>query len=141
MEFKKEQGHDQETQTAILSFMDQKMDNLTIAMDRIDALERKLSVKHEGSSPHDEFHTRKTAKPVQLPPRYDGNTLWEAYNAQFEIVSQLNGWSKDEKSLFLATSLIGNATTILSNLSEESRGDYNILRKTLSNRFGAAHQT
>ena len=38
-------------------------------------------------------------------------------------------------------SLKGNATMVLSNLSEESRKDYNLLTKALSNRFGASHQS
>ena len=83
---------------------------------------------------------QRMTKPVQVPPTYDVSTPWVAYSAQFEVVSQINGWTMEEKALFLATSLKGIATLILSNLSSENRKNFDILVKALSNRFGASHQ-
>lgn len=32
------------------------------------------------------------SKPVEMPLKFEGSTSWEAFSAQFEIVSQSNGW-------------------------------------------------
>ena len=61
-----------------------------------------------------------TLKPVQEPQKYDGKSSWEAFLVHFEIAAKLNGWN-EQKALFLATSLHGNAT--------------------LSSRFGITHQS
>ena len=58
-----------------------------------------------------------TSKPVEEPPKYDGKSSWEAFLVQFEIAAKLNGWNDEQKALFLATSLHGNTTLILSNIS------------------------
>lgn len=135
---------DSENQTVLLSFIDNKISELSNALEHVQLLEQKLNVKLEETLTHAmEFgsNTRKTSRPIQLPPPYDGTTPWEAYNAQFEIVSQLNDWSQEQKASFLATSLKGNATMVLSNLSQENRQDFNTLAKALENRFGATHQS
>ena len=81
------------------------------------------------------------SKPVQEPPKYDGKSSWEAFLVQFEIAAKLNGWNDEQKALFLVTSLHGNATLILSNISGNERGDYAKLVAALSSRFGITHQS
>ena len=81
------------------------------------------------------------SKPVQEPPKYDGKSSWEAFLEQFEIAAKLDGWSDEQKALFLATSLRGNATLILRNISGNERGDYAKLVAALSSRFGITHQS
>jgi hypothetical protein len=39
------------------------------------------------------------------PSKYDGLTSYEDYQIQFEMLAQLNGWTKDVKALYLAGSL------------------------------------
>ena len=102
------------------------------------------TVKGEGDAGYpvqepDIFH--KMSKPIQMPLKFDGSTSWEAFSVQFEIVSQINGWTKEEKASFLATSLKGPATLVLSNLSSEGQRDFDVLVKALSNHFGAAHHS
>lgn len=82
----------------------------------------------------------KTHKPVQQPPKYDGKSSWEAFLAQFEIAAQMNDWADEEKAAFLATSLAGNATLVLSNLSNQDRRDYHVLVAALTSRIGVTHQ-
>ena len=80
------------------------------------------------------------SKPVQELPKFDGKGSWEAFLAQFEIAAQMNGWNDEQKALFLATSLHGNATLILSNMSRNDRQDYAKLVTALTTRFGITHQ-
>ena len=53
---------------------------------------------------------------TQRPPLYDGSTSWDAYIAQFEMLAQLNHWTKVEKVTLLVVSLRGAALPVLSNL-------------------------
>ena len=53
----------------------------------------------------------------------------------------MNGWNDEDKAAFLATSLQGKATLVLSNLSEEDRRNYNQLVAALTSRFGVPHQS
>jgi hypothetical protein len=82
-----------------------------------------------------------SARPIQRPVAYNGESLWESYHAQFEITSQLNGWTDLQKAAYLATSLKGPALNVLGNLPPERHYDYNVLVSALENRFGPAHRT
>ena len=66
-------------------------------------------------------------KPIQQPLKYDRKTSWEAFCAQFDIAACMNGWNDEDKAAFLATSLQGNATLVLSNLLEQDRRNYKLL--------------
>ncbi|CAG2188291.1 unnamed protein product [Mytilus edulis] len=55
------------------------------------------------------------------PVLYDGETNWEDYLVQFELIAAINKWSDLEKALELATSLRGSAQSILTNLRPEMR--------------------
>lgn len=80
-------------------------------------------------------------RPVQKPMPFDGATTWEAHFAQFEMIAQVNGWNEEEKTAFLASSLKGQALSVLGNLRPEDRQNFQCLVTALSNRFGSAHQT
>ena len=77
-----------------------------------------------------------------IPPTpYDGHTSWDAYMTQFDMLSELNGWSDAEKATYLAINLKESALTVLSNLPEPQRRDYPSLTAALDARFGVAHLT
>ena len=76
----------------------------------------------------------------QRPPKYDGKATWESYIAQFQIAAGLNEWSTSEKAAFLATSLEGNATSVLGAIMAERRQGYAALVAALETRFGSAVQ-
>ena len=80
-------------------------------------------------------------KPILQPPKYDGKTSWQAFCAQSDIAARMNGWNDEDKAAFFATSLQGNATLVLSNLSEQDRRNYKLLVAALTSRFGVTHQS
>lgn len=80
-------------------------------------------------------------KPIMQPPQFDGSTNWDDYLVQFELISELNGWSPDTKALYLAAGLKGQARAILSELDAVRRRDFKELVTALGRRFGAASQT
>lgn len=59
-------------------------------------------------------------RPVQRPVNAEGKPSWEAYYAQFKIISQMNHRTEEQKALFLAGSL-KEVLIVLSNLSEKDR--------------------
>ena len=81
------------------------------------------------------------ASQLQKPPTYDGRSPWDAYKLQFEMLATVNGWSNVQKATYLAVSLRGPALTVLTNISADRRGDYDLLVAALDKRFGSAHQT
>ena len=89
-----DQKCDDENQTVLLSYVDSKMEELSDSLKRVHLLEQRLNVKMEESFTREV--PKKTSRPIQIPPHYDGNTPWEAYSVQFDIVAQINGWSREE---------------------------------------------
>ena len=73
---------------------------------------------------------------LQKPPSFDGRSPWDAYKLQFEMLSTVNGWSSAQKATYLAVSVRGPALTVLTNISEDHRGDYDVLIAALDKRFG-----
>ncbi|KAF6206632.1 hypothetical protein GE061_017868 [Apolygus lucorum] len=74
-------------------------------------------MQHEWPSPHQE-HQRLPAgglnQPNKLKPgRYDGNTEWESYHRQFELIAEHNGWNNFSKAAALSSVLSGTALEIL----------------------------
>ena len=78
---------------------------------------------------------------VAKPVPYDGQSSWEAYKLQFEMLAQLNGWNETQKATYLAVSLRGTALTVLTNLPPGQHSDFKSLLSALDNGFGTAHQT
>ena len=84
---------------------------------------------------------RGTSRPTQRPTAFDGKTSWDAYKTQFEIVAEINRWNDEEKAAFLATSLQGQAVSVLNCLSQTDRRDYNALVQALESRYGTLCQS
>lgn len=74
------------------------------------------------------------------PQYYDGTEDLEDYLSQFEILADLNNWSYDAKSLYLASCLKGDARSMLSELSADDRRDFHCLVRTLKLRFGSLNR-
>jgi hypothetical protein len=75
------------------------------------------------------------------PQPYDGTEDIEEYLSQFQILSEVNGWNYNIKSLCLASSLKGAARAILNELDGDRRKDYDSLVHALHNRFGFLHRS
>ena len=82
------------------------------------------------------------ARPAQQqqPPTYDGKTAWDAFKMQFEMLAQINKWTTEEKSAYLAVGLRGPALAVLSNMPADKLYDYDTPVSALEARFGNAHQ-
>ena len=93
------------------------------------------------STPHRSYVLNGSSRPLQKPTSYDGESSWEAYFAQFEIICEINKWDASQKAAYLATSLKGNALNILANLTPSKRQDYDALVTALAGRFGSTHRT
>ncbi|VDH90009.1 Hypothetical predicted protein, partial [Mytilus galloprovincialis] len=50
------------------------------------------------------------------PCKYDGSTSWIDYLSHFEICALVNNWSENQKGLYLAVSLMGQAQAVLGDL-------------------------
>ena len=69
---------------------------------------------------------------------YSGTEDPEDFLVYFDTLAELYGWSSKAKSLYLASSLIGPALSLLTLLDE--RRDYQTLVQKLSVRFGTANK-
>jgi hypothetical protein len=63
--------------------------------------------------------------PLKMKPQnFSGNEDLEDYLAQFELIADLNSWNYRTKSLYLASSLAGDARGLLNELSLLDRKHY-----------------
>ena len=69
------------------------------------------------------------------PAKYDGKTDLTDYLCHFGKVAKRNGWAYTDCGLELATSLIGDARSVLSDLPKAKEDDYLTLVETLIQRF------
>ena len=74
------------------------------------------------------------------PQTYDGCSDIGEYLTQFNLISELNGWDESTKALYLASSLTGNARSLLCELSELQKRDYYGLVDTLRRRYGTQNK-
>lgn len=74
------------------------------------------------------------------PQCYDGSEDLNKYLSHFEILSYLNSWGYETKSLYLVGSLKGDARTLLTELSPMERRDFQSLVKILNLRFGSVNR-
>ncbi|KAG7161451.1 hypothetical protein Hamer_G029655, partial [Homarus americanus] len=95
----------------------------------------KGSVKLNYRAP--EFRLRATSGEVTNYPRdpikkkpqeFDEKVSWEAYQAQFELLAEQNGWDDKQCAVQLATSFKGAAMEVLSQLTGEGRCSYMSLK-------------
>ena len=80
-------------------------------------------------------------KPLITPAPFNENTSWDDYQAQFELISELNGWNKKVMAIYLTASLSGCAQAALAGLDKRSRKDYFTLKEALALRFGNGGKT
>lgn len=71
------------------------------------------------------------------PQLFEGTEDLDEYLAQFQIISEVNGWDYTTKSLDLTGCLKGPARSILSELNQSERRDYNSLLRSLDTRYGS----
>ena len=100
-----------------------------------DLLNIPVSTKENSSSSH------ARAKPLVRPTTYNGSTSWEDYQAQFELVAEINGWDQTTKATYLAVSLSGPAQAVLGDLDRSQRTNFKELVSALNNRFGNRSRT
>ncbi|ESO99799.1 hypothetical protein LOTGIDRAFT_173515 [Lottia gigantea] len=82
--------------------------------------------------PAERTYTRsRYAKPVAMPPKFDGEGSLVDYMVQFEVTAEINGWNENEKARFLAISLGGKARDIFGTF----RADDDCLDKALRQKF------
>ena len=77
---------------------------------------------------------------IKKPAIYDGQSNWEDYLVQFELIAAINHWDDNQKALELATSLRGSAQSILTDSRPEMRVNYQQLTAALSSRFQPENQ-
>lgn len=95
---------------------------------------RNVAIPEEGSSQHS------VATPTVKTPKYSGKAAWEAFLAQFELLSHAGRWSTETKALQLALCLTDDALSCLLLLSPEDRRSYQALVGALQRRFGQCLQ-
>ena len=74
------------------------------------------------------------------PQSYDGKEDLEEYLTQFELIAELNNWTYKNKSLYLASSLTGDARGLLNELNENDRRDFEAIVVSLKSRFGSINK-
>lgn len=75
------------------------------------------------------------------PVAFDGSSEWNDYIVQFELIAEMNRWDPLSKGMHLATSLRGEALSVLGDLDTSMRRNYDSLVAALSKRFGSQNQT
>ena len=75
------------------------------------------------------------------PATYDGTGSWLDYKSHFEMVSAVNNWNEQQKGLYLAVSLRGQAQAILGDLPTDKKSEFKILVNALEERFAPPSQT
>lgn len=87
-----------------------------------------------------ETETRRFTRREVKVATYDGSGSWLDYKTHFNTVGKLNEWTEEEKGLFLAASLRGQAQAVLGNLPGDNT-DYYYLVQALEERFAPPNQT
>ncbi|CAC5379682.1 unnamed protein product [Mytilus coruscus] len=75
------------------------------------------------------------------PCKYDGSTPWMDYLSHFEMCALVNNWSENQKGLYLAVSLMGQAQAVLGDLPSERRQKFSDLVSAFEERFEPSSQT
>ncbi|XP_071153837.1 uncharacterized protein [Mytilus edulis] len=75
------------------------------------------------------------------PCHYNGSTSWTDYLSHFEMCALVNNWSENQKGLYLAVSLMGQAQAVLGDLPSEKRQNFSDLVSALEERFAPSSQT
>jgi hypothetical protein len=81
------------------------------------------------------------SRQIIKPATFDGSDPWRDYHAHFEACAELNAWKYNQRRLYLAVSLRGNAQGILGNIPKGTKPDYDTLVKALEDRFEPPSRT
>ena len=71
---------------------------------------------------------------LMKPAMYDGKSSWLDYKSHFEACATLGHWSEEDKAMYLALSLCGQAQSVLGDLAGEVPKKYGELIKALNER-------
>ena len=71
---------------------------------------------------------------------YSGTEDLEDFLVYFDTLAEIYGWNDKAKSLYLASSLIGPARSLLTEMTLDERREYQTLVQKLSVRFGTANK-
>ena len=74
------------------------------------------------------------------PDKYYDAGSWHDYVVHYEVCARINGWSEQEKGLYLAVSLLGQAQTLVGTY-DGPLDDYKRLKTILQERFAPPKQT
>lgn len=94
---------------------------------------------NSNTSSHPVPHSNNISK-AKKPPTFDGNTGWQDYLVQFEMVAAVNNWDDHTKAYELATNLRGVAQGIVTEIEPLKRFDYTYLVSALTSRFEPVNQ-
>ena len=84
---------------------------------------------------------RSIRPPVLIKPStYDGTSSWLDYKSHFEACASLGHWSDEEKAMYLAVSLRGQAQSVLGDLAGGVPKKYGELITALNERFSPPNQ-
>ena len=75
------------------------------------------------------------------PQIYSENDDFDDFLTQFEITAEINSWSYNDTSLYLASSLSGSARSLLNELNPRERRDFNSLVEKLQTRYGSENKS
>jgi len=78
--------------------------------------------------------------PHVKPDAFTGEEDWDMYISHFEDCSRLARWTQNEKLLYLATALRGQARQYYCSLQQHERHRYDVLVDQLEQRFGNKQQ-
>ena len=74
------------------------------------------------------------------PQKYDGRVPWDAFQAQFEILAEVQAWDSRERAVQLVSSLKDAAVEVLSQLIPLQRTSYDCVVVALEWRYEHKHQ-
>ena len=74
-------------------------------------------------------------RPTLLPDYYNGNDNFDTWVSHFECVSDINGWTEEEKLLWVRVSLKGRAHVAYNCFAHETRETYLAVKEALQERF------
>ena len=71
---------------------------------------------------------------------YDGTGEWRDYKSHFDACAAINDWDNEEKGLYLAAALRGQAQCVLGDLPSDRQVHYTSLVEALEERFAPPNQ-
>jgi transposase InsO family protein len=77
---------------------------------------------------------------LMKPQTFDGKEPIQSFLAHFDVCASFNGWTNDQKVLWLKWALKGRAQQLLWDLSSAQLASYDDLRRNLLQRFGSENQ-